>query len=329
MATQPDSIQYAYAFDEEGDLAHISEAVRSIAYTCPACKNPLTPVLGEVKAKHFRHLNVCCSIETYLHRCAKEAFFHHYTRSIKSGTPISLVLERTVRCDGPRLGLIGVEGVACKKNLPASYNLLRLFDKADLEVRHGRTGMQPDILLSHSSAERCCYIEICVTHPCTQEKIDSGIPILEFKISSASDIQMLLNGTYLISDERVNAYNWRPPPKTVNVCSEICAVGDVDMSVWSLSPAGRMCERRVILSEVDLATDSPVNAWPSEIGSDDTHNRLRAFLRHADPHSQFPNCLMCVKGSKYDAGYVHCNQKAKRVPYFEARQCAAYKEAGA
>lgn len=327
MAAQADLIQYAYALDENGRLTHISDAVRSAPYTCPGCKSPLTAILGEVKAKHYRHVDACCSLESYLHICAKEAFYHHYIQSLKSGTAIKLVLERIVNCEGPRLDLLGDRRIGCQELVPASYNLLRIFDRADLEARHNRTGLQPDIMLSDSLNDRHCYIEICVTHPCTEEKIGSGIPILEFKISSASDIQMLLSGTYLISDERVSAYNWHPPSKTVNVCNSICEVGDIDMAVWSLSSAGRICEQTVRLADVDLASNSEVNTWPIMLSSVATHNRLRAFLRHTDPYSHFPNCLMCSKASRWDGGYVHCSAKTKRVPYSEARRCAIYEEA--
>ncbi|MEE4465207.1 hypothetical protein V2S84_24305, partial [Azotobacter chroococcum] len=76
MTSQSTSIQYAYALDSQGALTHISDALRSHTYTCPGCKSPIIPVLGEINAKHFRHSEGCCALETYLHKCAKEAFFY-------------------------------------------------------------------------------------------------------------------------------------------------------------------------------------------------------------------------------------------------------------
>ncbi|WP_346798085.1 hypothetical protein R5M92_04195 [Halomonas sp. Bachu 37] len=324
MAIQDSSIQYAYALDDQGVLTHIRDAQRSSAYTCPGCKSPLSAILGEIKAKHFRHFEDCCALETYLHKCAKEAFFYHYTQALKRASPIKLVLERTICCEGPRLELLGDRSMQCQKTVPASYNLLRLFDQAELEKRDSRTGMQPDIMLSDSLGNRHCYVEIFVTHPCTQEKIDSGIPILEFKIRSATDIQILLSDSYSVNDERLSAYNWRPPSRKVNDCIGTCSAGDADMSVWSLSSSGRICEQMVKLADVDLTSNSRVNTWPKALGLAEVNDRLLAFLRHADPLSRFPNCLMCTQASQWHNGYVQCSTKAKRVPYTEARQCANY-----
>lgn len=63
MTTQSSSIQYAYALDGEGTLTHIGAALRSHTYTCPGCKSPLTPVMGEFNAKHFRHSEECCALK--------------------------------------------------------------------------------------------------------------------------------------------------------------------------------------------------------------------------------------------------------------------------
>lgn len=75
MAVQSNSVQYAFALDEFGILTHISKAQREHSYTCLGCGKRLSPVLGEINAKHFRHLEECCSLETYLHKTAKEVFF--------------------------------------------------------------------------------------------------------------------------------------------------------------------------------------------------------------------------------------------------------------
>ncbi|MGE9502017.1 hypothetical protein ACQP3D_26900, partial [Escherichia coli] len=97
----------------------------------------------------------------------------------------------------------------------------------------------PDVMLYDTTGERRCYVEICVTHPCSQDKIEAGIPILEFKVQSASDIQMLLTGAYSIKEKILRVFNWLPPFQSVDTCSGVCSVGNVDMSVWSLSGSGR------------------------------------------------------------------------------------------
>ena len=170
-----------------------------------------------------------------------------------------------------------------------------------------------------------CYVEICVTLPCSQDKIEAGIPILEFKVQSASDIQMLLTGAYSIKEKILRVFNWLPPFQSVDTCSGVCSVGNVDMSVWSLSGSGRLNEQTMPLAEVDLTINSDVNTWPRSLGAAELADNLRAFIRHADPHSLFPNCIMCEQAGRWEDGYLQCHSKAKIVPYTEARQCANYK----
>lgn len=325
MTSQSSSIQYAYALDSQGALTHISDALRSHTYTCPGCKSSLTPVLGEINAKHFRHSEECCALETYLHRCAKEAFFYRYQQALSREMPISLELEHQVSCNGSRLAFVRDETRRCLKFVPARYNLTQFFDQAELEKHDKVTGLRPDVMLCDAAGERRCYVEICVTHPCSQEKIEAGIPILEFKVQSAADIQMLLTGSYSIKEKNLRVFNWLPPSKIVDTCSGVCSVGNVDMSVWSLSDSGRLNEQTMPLAEVDLTINSDVNTWPRSLGAAELADNLRAFIRHADPHSLLPNCIMCEQAGRWENGYLQCRSKAKIVPYTEARQCASYK----
>ncbi|SEJ55064.1 hypothetical protein SAMN04244579_04772 [Azotobacter beijerinckii] len=325
MTSQSTSIQYAYALDSQGALTHIGDALRSHTYTCPGCKSPIIPVLGEINSKHFRHSEGCCALETYLHKCAKEAFFYRYQQALSREMPISLELERRVSCNGSRLSLVRDETRQCLKSVPARYNLTQFFDQAELEKHDKITGLRPDVMLYDAAGERRCYVEICVTNPCSQEKIEAGIPILEFQVQSVADIQMLLTGPYSIKKKSMRVFNWLPPSQIVDTCSGVCSVGDVYMSVWRLSDSGRLNEQTMPLAEVDLTINSDVNTWPRSLGAAELADNLRAFIRHADPHSLFPNCIICEQAGRWEDGYLQCRSKAKIVPYTEARQCASYK----
>ncbi|PTP55205.1 hypothetical protein [Vibrio splendidus] len=325
MPTQSSPVQYAFALDENGILTHISKAQRIHSYTCPGCKNNLSPVLGEINAKHFRHSEECCSLETYLHKSAKEAFFRSYLKAINTATPIVLALERTVFCNGPRLRLMRDAASQCSKSVPARYDLTKFFDQVDLEKRDATTGLQPDVMLSDSSGTRRCYIEICVTHASTKEKIDTGIPILEFRIQSMDDIAMLLSGNYSCEDERLNIFNWSPPPRIDEICTGNCTIAMNEMSVWQLSDSGRLKETITLLSEVDLITNSEINTWPRTLGTVELEKSLRNFLLHVDPQVMFANCIMCSQSSSWESGFLNCHSKNKIVPYTEALQCSAYK----
>lgn len=325
MTNLSSTIQYAYALDSSGILTHIGDAQRSNTYTCPGCKRPLTPVLGEFNAKHFRHFEECCALETYLHKCAKEAFYLLYQQALFAETAVSLELEREVSCYGARLALLGSATARCLKTKSARYNLTQFFNRAELEKRDDVTGLQPDVMLIGSSDNRRCYVEICVTHPCSEEKIATGVPILEFKVESQADIQMLLTGQYSIKDERLNVFNWQPPSQTVDYCVGACSVGTAEVSVWSLSDSGRLNERVMPLDQVDLLTSSALNTWPRSLEPAEVVNRLKTFLREADPSYRFPNCLLCTHSHQWSDGFLLCRSKGKKVAYTEARQCAKYR----
>ena len=325
MLNRASSVRYAYALDGKGILTHINDAQRSNIYICPGCNRPLSPVLGEVNAKHFRHFEECCALETYLHKCAKEAFYRSYQQALSTETAISLELEREVSCYGARLALLGSATARCLKTKSARYNLTQFFNSVELEKRDDVTGLQPDVMLCDLQGNRCCYVEICVTHPCSEEKIASGVPILEFKVESEADIQMLLTGQYSIKDERLNVFNWQPPPQTVDHCVGSCSVGNVEMSVWSLSDSGRLNERVMLLDQVDLLTSSTLNTWSRSLEAAAVATRLKTFLRHADSIYRFPNCLLCTHSLQWSDGFLLCRSKGKQVAYTEARQCAKYR----
>ena len=318
------SIQYAYAMDADGTLIHITQVSQSQQYTCPGCGGKLTPVLGEQKAKHFRHLQDCCSSESYLHKCAKEAFLYCYTHALSLAKPITLLLERQVCCTGARSVLLGDPGFRCQKKEPATYDMTKLFDTAELEKYDNVLGLKPDIMLSDSATSRRCYVEICVTHPCSEEKLNSGIPILEFKITSESDIHMLLSGTYEAADERLTPYNFSPKPKTQDSCSGECSAGHIEMAMWSMNETGRLKVEYASLQGVDLRCNSSSNTWPVSLSSEDTKKRLIGMINDIDPNHQFRLCLRCKYSNRWDSGYLNCTKKSKQVPYTEARQCAEY-----
>lgn len=324
VATKLSSIQYAYALNEQGILTHITDSLRTSTYSCPGCKSALTPVLGKVKTKHYRHSQSNCTLESYLHKSAKIALFYHYKQALNGKKSAVLELERTIHCNSTKAQMLAGLPHECKKIVPARYNLTALFNGAVLEKRDPDTGFIPDVMLFHSEVNQRLYIEICVTHPCTPEKIDTGIPILEFKIASEEDIKMLLSGLYSVHDERITLYNFRVLSDKVNTCTAPCTVDGTTVSIWSLSESGRLNERIAPLKDVCERTYTELNVWPTSLPVVQQVVNLRRLLKYTDPQSYYPNCLLCPHSSDWKDGYLMCSSKHKWVPYTEARQCADY-----
>lgn len=103
----------------------------------------------------------------------------------------------------------------CQRRELYTLNLKDLYNKCEEEVTH--KGFRADLMLSHSEhPERTpLFIEIAVTHDCEQEKINSGIPIVELKITEESDIQSSLEEENLlfINTQSNNPYSYGALPK--------------------------------------------------------------------------------------------------------------------
>src|SRR5690554_152528 len=318
-------IRYAYGLDDQSALTHINDATRSTLYKCPGCGDRLTPVLGEVNAKHYRHHEACCSPESYLHKCAKVALFTFFKQALEgSASPAILELERTVYCQSPKLESLGDPDFECVYKVPARYNLASLFDQVALEKRDATTGLTPDVMLFRSNSRRRLYVEVCVTHPCEPEKIQAGIPIIEFKVESEADIAMLTSAPYSVQDERIALYNFRVSPGKGHECAEHCPADDVQMSVWSLSENGRLNQRTISLRDLGLKGSFEQAAWPESLSDAEKTANLIRFIRVSDPRGFHGNCLLCSWSKGWNNGYLECSKKGRRVPYTDAQQCTHY-----
>ena len=93
------------------------------------------------------------------------------------------------------------------------------------------------------------------------------------------------------------------------------------MSVWSLSGSSRLNEQTMPLAEVDLTINSDVNTWPESLGAAELADNLRAFIRHADPHSLFPNCIMCEQTGRWED--IICNVTVRQRSFPTPRPVGA------
>ena len=69
---------------------------------------------------------------------------------------------------------------------------------------------------SYTNPNSSIFIEIFVTHECSQEKKSSGIRIIEFAIQLEEDILNIVNSTKLIESEKVRLYKFKRKEFLVN-----------------------------------------------------------------------------------------------------------------
>jgi len=190
--SKPNSQNYSYAKNSFGKLINVSIAKRNEQYFCPICGEQMTPHIGKIRRWHFVHKNAeNCSYESYLHNLAKlrirEAFLssEHFHLSYKA---LALCSHSC-----PYLGYPKCE---CIKFV--DFDLRKFYDTCVIEATYHQ--YRADLLLTSSIfPERPpILIEIKVTHECTQDKINSGIRIIEIPIHSENQIDDIIENCKII-----------------------------------------------------------------------------------------------------------------------------------
>lgn len=203
-----------YAKDCLGKIVNIHDVTDSYiteygndSFTCPGCGCTVISKRGKIREHHFAHVSGqegACSFETYLHKVGISKFIEVYKKRMEEKKDFLLEVAK---------GGICYKGVCPygKKEACGYINgyetliLLPEFTSCEREVRDGR--FIPDILLSAEDGRKV-YIEIAVTHLVKESKIESGIPIVEIKLKSESDIAMFEEGFISQRNKQVKMYNF-------------------------------------------------------------------------------------------------------------------------
>lgn len=158
-------------------------------YKCLGCGAEMLPRLGAKNAWHFAHKGKDgdnCSSETYLHKLAKRLIKEKFDSSdefwiqyIRSGT-CSKIEDCIFRDD-----------YQCRVEETVSYNLKEYYDTCQEEVPV--KGYIADLLLTSSihPEREPVLIEIKVTHQCTDDKLQSGLRIIEIGFDSEETIRAI------------------------------------------------------------------------------------------------------------------------------------------
>lgn len=210
-----DDPKYRYALDDQGvviDVFALSNADRK-DYQCLGCGNIVRPVLPETYKKHFRHkIHVACSSETYLHRIGKLLFEKNYRRCLDLQIPYLVEYPVPVICNycSQRECDIGEEF--------KTYDLTKAFRILHVEKKDGE--LIPDLLLETEDGKQKIYIEIAVTHSCSQAKVDSGVKIIELHLQADDDLEILEQTSLSLLDGMVEFYNFKPTPIVKNIIEQ-------------------------------------------------------------------------------------------------------------
>lgn len=199
-----------YAYNDKGELVHLcidKEPIQRGKYKCLACEHDVYPVEGEKKKRdwHFRHAvaNPECNTESYLHQLAKRIIKEKFDNSD------TFYISYQVKEVCPYYEKCKEHFDYCERTKLETFNLKEKYDTCIPEKKDSHLKYLPDLKISSKDypKRKPLFIEVAYTHDCTEDKIKSGVKIVEIKIFEEADIlQPLVEKSVLIDFTSGNPY---------------------------------------------------------------------------------------------------------------------------
>lgn len=317
-------IRYKYANGANGriyDVSSLTDESRNLGspYKCIGCGNELIPNLGKIRTtKYFSHKSVgSCSPETYLHELAKTTFINTYQDCIKEGKPFYFSLYRPKTCTHFKERM----GFECGGRVREKVDLTKIYESALLESNVGE--FKPDVALI-SQRTSPLFIEIAVTHKCSEEKIKSGNKIIEIAVNTEDDIGIINSCHISDAHESIKTYNISGKLKSGDICQGSCKQ---DVTAVLVYKSGK----------VRTVSDKPANIL-ALIGNTAYYE---VFKESEDPHksAQFfisktrelffkgvpiKNCLVCAHHGIGDTDSIFCRKHKKSTKSNQAAECVDF-----
>ena len=191
------------ALDQDNNIVDIKNTEDNKKYYCPFCHKEMITKRGAIREWHFAHKNEACSYDNYLHSIAEIMIMDWFN----SNNQIMLHMSTKEKCNRFKECAF-YNNTNCSGTKEVKYNLKNYYTKCTRE--HGHQGFIADLFCEHNSnPDAPIFIEIDVTHKCSQDKINSGIRIIEIPIQSEEDILNITRSVCLIEGKTVRLYNFK------------------------------------------------------------------------------------------------------------------------
>ena len=206
-------LKYTYALDEsKTSLIHIDDAQQGQVYYCPnsECNERMTVKDGGHNRNHFSHVKNGdkCSYDNYLHTIAIIKIADWFI----SGNEIQIQFNSESRCSKYKdciwNGKHIEEHYDCKhRHLSNPIRIKEYYNAIKVEEKY--KGFKWDLLLCHTEKVNRppLAIEILVTHPCEDNKKESGVKTIEIRIKSEDQLNRIISTGMLIEGNHFSAYN--------------------------------------------------------------------------------------------------------------------------
>lgn len=303
------------------DIASIGPSDRYARgpYRCLSCDHLMVPALGRTRKHHFKHKAgrpPHCVDETYLHQLGKLTLFAALSDAIKHQNKFPLLRSQQIVCDHHEAEY----GVVCSNRTGAvADDITKRFDCVEMEK--GVDGFIADILLTSTKTGEKLLLEISVTHRCEQEKISSGLSIVEIQINGEDDIEPLRYGIDATS-ANVTCYNLQVLEAIQRRCLDPC---NVHCSVFLLYDSGKAWYSHTSSANVpELTSDPRLITWDIvDAGNSEGVRDQQRFLdlykemlvkQQFQNHRAVRSCMLCQhNGGQTSAHDIRCNDSNRKV----------------
>lgn len=330
-------VRHRFALDGLNQLVEIHDAqYMSGLFYCPYCKMEMIMRCGEKNAWHFAHKHMECEYDKYLHSVAIRRICDWYNRS--SEIALSLpIIEKCIKFNDCSFYNLK----ECQREtISDPYNLKKWFSSCEKEKQITRNGQRfvADLLCSNNTNDQDpLFIEICVSHPCEDKKIQSGIRIIELIIENESDIDDIISGHVKITaTSKIKFYNFYPKPKVVD---------NPQISVFFqrfiLFPSGKACVDRMFpckegqnrrgIFELTIKDDECVPLFINfggfysvafALASSYVNDLKSCSLCKYQAYNEWNNCYICKLYRKFDLNKLCSENNPLTCPYFKRDEVA-------
>lgn len=208
--SQHSKIQFRYALAENGNVVSIDDVPIEYSlrgrYFFPGTGAEMIARKGKEIAWHFAHKDGNPgALETYLHNTGKYLFKQVFEAADRFtiSLPAKAVCVHSGNCPVE-------EQHPCHFKDYTSFDLKIYYDRCEIEKDYevGDGTYRPDVLLVPKDPNHPpVFVEIFVTHESSYEKQHSGIKIIEIKLESEKDFQ-LIEKCHISSNDKIKLYGF-------------------------------------------------------------------------------------------------------------------------
>lgn len=320
-----DEVQYPFAIVGENRLMHISEVTqdnrKQHEYKCPCCKERLSPRLGNKKKHHYSHASGArCDINRYIHDTAKQLLKQRFDSedNFVVEFDVKKKCKRIDTCFWAKSCRLQRKNDILKRK---KFNLKEFYTECLLEKKVDN--YIPDLVLQNGEHPPV-FIEIWNKHKCSEEKLRAGYKIIEIRLKSVDDLDMLRSGSIVESD-KIKFYNF----KQVEIEDYLMEYG---VQRYSFYESGKYYPRKCTCDEIDernkktLVLEVFTNI---EYANDKDFVDFCRFIGLDYGISILKNCYICdycEYPEDGDKSKIKCLKKGADVGRDSGYRCELYKQ---